>query len=107
MDCAMGSPRPPASAADWPVTGRARRARRCTLPAPSDGAIDGQHSWNGENGMVRMDGDAASKPRMQYRGLRDRLEQLDKKRETRMGDGAHRHVEIVTVTHMLTVNIRT
>src|SRR5262249_56805508 len=99
MDCAMGSPRPPASAADWAATCGARRASRCTLPAPSDGAIDGQHSWNGENGMVRMDGEAASKPRMQYRGLRDWLEQVDQMGELRRVDRAHWDVEIGAVTH--------
>src|SRR5437773_10630177 len=56
--------------------------------------------------MVRMDGEAASKPRMQYRGLRDWLEQVDKMGELRRVDGAHWDVEMGAITHMLTEKSR-
>ena len=56
--------------------------------------------------MVRMDGEAASKPRMQYRGLRDWLEQVDKMGELRRVDGADWDVEMGAITHMLTEKSR-
>src|SRR5438128_3125764 len=56
--------------------------------------------------MVRMDGEAASKPRMQYRGLRNWLEQVDKMGELHRVDGAHWDVEMGAITHMLTEKSR-
>src|SRR3954452_21790034 len=52
--------------------------------------------------MARAGGDTISKQRMQYRGLRGWLEQVDKMGELRKVDGAHWDVEMGTITHMLT-----
>src|SRR5262252_5661258 len=49
--------------------------------------------------MVRMDGEAASKPRMQYRGLRDWLEQVDKM-------GELRRVDVVGTYHARMQNLK-
>src|SRR5882672_5653920 len=48
----------------------------------------------------------ASKQRMQYRGLRGWLEQVDKMGELRKVDGAHWDVEMGAITHMLTEKSR-
>ena len=56
--------------------------------------------------MARTGGDAASKQRMQYRGLRGWLEQADKMGELRKVDGAHWDVEMGAITHMLTEKSR-
>ena len=56
--------------------------------------------------MARTGGDAASKQRMQYRGLRGWLEQVDKMGELRKVDGAHWDVEMGAITHMLTETSR-
>jgi UbiD family decarboxylase len=58
-----------------------------------------------ENSMVRTD-EAVSKPRMQYRGLRGWLEQVEKMGELRRVDGAHWDVEMGAITHMLTEKSR-
>ena len=52
--------------------------------------------------MARAGGDTVSKQRMQYRGLRGWLEQVDKMGELRKVDGAHWDVEMGAITHMLT-----
>ncbi|HEY6702950.1 MAG TPA: hypothetical protein VI010_02530, partial [Xanthobacteraceae bacterium] len=52
--------------------------------------------------MARAGSEAASKQRMQYRGLRGWLEQVDKMGELRTVDGAHWDVEMGAITHMLT-----
>jgi UbiD family decarboxylase len=54
-----------------------------------------------ENGMARAS-EAVSKQRMQYRGLRGWLEQVDKLGELRKVDGADWDVEMGAITHMLT-----
>src|SRR5262249_35258611 len=59
-----------------------------------------------ENGMARTGGDAASKQRMQYRGLRGWLEQADKMGRLRKVDGARWDVEMGPITHMLTEKSR-
>ena len=56
--------------------------------------------------MARTGGDAASKQRMQYRGLRGWLEQADKMGELRKVDGAHWDVEMGAITHILTEKSR-
>src|ERR671918_285864 len=53
-----------------------------------------------EKSMVRTD-EAASKPRMQYRGLRGWLEHVEKMGELRRVDGAHWDVEMGAITHGL------
>src|SRR5919108_101548 len=58
-----------------------------------------------EKSMVRTD-EAASKPRMQYRGLRGWLEHVEKMGELRRVDGAHWDVEMGAITHMLTETSR-
>src|SRR3954463_5157989 len=55
-----------------------------------------------ENSMARAGAEAVSKQRMQYRGLRGWLEQVDKMGELRKVDGAHWDVEMGAITHMLT-----
>src|SRR5882757_1953100 len=52
--------------------------------------------------MARAGSDTVSKQRMQYRGLRGWLEQVDKMGELRKVDGAHWDVEMGAITHMLT-----
>src|SRR5262249_10203204 len=59
-----------------------------------------------ESSMARTGGDAASTQRMQYRGLRGWLEQVDKMGELRKVDGAHWDVEMGAITHMLTEKSR-
>jgi hypothetical protein len=59
-----------------------------------------------ENGMARVGADTISKQRMQYRGLRGWLEQVDKMGELRKVDGAHWDVEMGAITHMLTEKSR-
>src|SRR5882762_10411971 len=56
--------------------------------------------------MARGGVETASKQRMQYRGLRGWLEQVDKMGELRKVDGAHWDVEMGAVTHMLTEKSR-
>ena len=56
--------------------------------------------------MARAGGDTVSKQRMQYRGLRSWLEQVDKMGELRKVDGAHWDVEMGAITHMLTEKSR-
>ena len=56
--------------------------------------------------MARAGGETASKPQMQYRGLRGWLEQVDKMGELRKVDGAHWDVEMGAITHMLTETSR-
>ena len=51
--------------------------------------------------MARAGAEAVSKQRMQYRGLRGWLEQVDKMGELRKVDGAHWDVEMGAITHML------
>jgi hypothetical protein len=52
--------------------------------------------------MARTGGETAAKPRMQYRGLRGWLEQVDNMGELRKVDAAHWDVEMGAITHMLT-----
>src|SRR5262249_43022331 len=59
-----------------------------------------------ENSMARAVGEPASKQRMQYRGLRGWLEQVDKLGELHKVDGAHWDVEMGALTHMLTEKSR-
>src|SRR5262245_23416564 len=59
-----------------------------------------------EISMARAGSEAASKQRMQYRGLRGWLEQVDKMGELRKVDGAHWDVEMGAITHMLTERSR-
>src|SRR5215470_13423529 len=60
-----------------------------------------------EQGRNRMAHTAAeTKPRMQYRGLRGWLEQVDKLGELRKVDGAHWDVEMGGITQMLTETSR-
>src|SRR5262249_7397224 len=59
-----------------------------------------------ENCMARTGADAASKQRMQYRGLRGWLEQVDRMGELRKVDGVHWDVEMGAITHMLTEKSR-
>ena len=56
--------------------------------------------------MARAGAEAVSKQRMQYRGLRGWLEQVDKMGELRKVDGAHWDVEMGAITHMLTEKSR-
>ena len=56
--------------------------------------------------MARAGVEAVSKQRMQYRGLRGWLEQVDKMGELRKVDGAHWDVEMGAITHMLTEKSR-
>ena len=51
-----------------------------------------------ESSMVRVGDETSSKPRMQYRGLRGWLEQVDKLGELRKVDGAHWDVEMGAIT---------
>src|SRR5262249_3575108 len=75
--------------------------------APRFGRLYRYRAFQGmENGMARTGADAASKQRMQYRGLRGWLEQVDKMGELRKVDGAHWDVEMGAITHMLTETSR-
>ena len=56
--------------------------------------------------MARAGAETISKQRMQYRGLRGWLEQVDKMGELRKVDGAHWDVEMGAITHMLTEKSR-
>ena len=56
--------------------------------------------------MARTSAEPASKPRVQYRGLRGWLEQVEKLGELRKVDGAHWDVEMGALTHMLTEKSR-
>ena len=56
--------------------------------------------------MARTGVETASKSRMQYRGLRGWLEQVDKMGELRKVDGAHWDVEMGGITQMLTETSR-
>ena len=49
---------------------------------------------------------ANSESRMQYRGLRGWLEQVDKMGELQRVDGAHWDVEMGAITHMMTEKSR-
>src|SRR5947209_10605501 len=57
-----------------------------------------------ETGMARTE--TASKPRMQYRGLRGWLDQVERMGELRKVDGASWDVEMGAITHMLTEKSR-
>src|SRR6266576_6823738 len=59
-----------------------------------------------ESSMARTGGDAACKPRMQYRGLRGWLDQVEKMGELRKVDGASWDMEMGAITHMLTEKSR-
>jgi UbiD family decarboxylase len=59
-----------------------------------------------EQSMARGGVETASKSKMQYRGLRGWLEQVDKMGELRKVDGAHWDVEMGAITHMLTEKSR-
>jgi UbiD family decarboxylase len=56
--------------------------------------------------MARAGAETISKQRMQYRGLRSWLEQVDKMGELRKVDGANWDVEMGAITHMLTEKSR-
>jgi 4-hydroxy-3-polyprenylbenzoate decarboxylase len=56
--------------------------------------------------MARSGVETASKSRMQYRGLRGWLEQVDKMGELRKVDGAHWDAEMGGITQMLTETSR-
>ena len=56
--------------------------------------------------MAQPAGKAAASSRMQYRGLRGWLDQVDKLGELRKVDGAHWDVEMGAITHMLTEKSR-
>src|SRR6516165_4625246 len=104
----------------WP-TRAAARVRRLPFGRHSQALWwrDGRHFARGfgqlyryrtfqgmEIGMARTGDAAASKQRMQYRGLRGWLEQVDKMGELRKVDGAHWDVEMGAITHMLTEKSR-
>src|SRR5207253_10476521 len=57
-----------------------------------------------ERGMTRTE--TASKPRMQYRGLRGWLDRVERMGELRKVDGASWDVEMGAITHMLTEKSR-
>jgi hypothetical protein len=56
--------------------------------------------------MARAGSETGSKQRMQYRGLRGWLEQVEKMGELRKVDGANWDVEMGAITHMLTEKSR-
>src|SRR5262245_28270372 len=77
-----------------------------TAACPINGAQRAVGVLTAEISMARAGSEAASKQRMQYRGLRGWLEQVDKMGELRMVEGAHWDVEMGAITHMLTETSR-